>query len=83
MSCESILWLLIQRLLLTDAQAGTERTVEEWLMKKFEGVLVRAEREKKWDLYLVSQLLLVRVGVLHSAKSPSVGTSSLPQTPLP
>jgi len=35
-------------------QAGTERTVEEWLMKKFEGVLVRAEREKKWDLYLVS-----------------------------
>ena len=35
-------------------QAGTERTVEEWLMKRFEGVLVRAEREKKWDLYLVS-----------------------------
>ena len=23
-------------------------------MKRFEGVLVRAEREKKWDLYLVS-----------------------------
>jgi hypothetical protein len=22
-------------------------------MKRFEGVLVRAEREKKWDLYLV------------------------------
>jgi DNA polymerase epsilon subunit 1 len=79
MSCESISWLLIQRASLTDAQAGTERTVEEWLMKKFEGVLVRAEREKKWDLYLVSaQLLLVRVSILHSAKPPSVGTSSLP-----
>lgn len=25
-------------------------------MKKFEGVLVRAEREKKWDLYLVRDL---------------------------
>jgi hypothetical protein len=25
-------------------------------MKRFEGVLVRAEREKKWDLYLVCEL---------------------------
>lgn len=40
--------------MLTGLQAGTERTVEEWLMKRFEGILVRAEREKKWDLNLVS-----------------------------
>jgi hypothetical protein len=25
-------------------------------MKRFEGVLVRAEREKKWDLYLVCEI---------------------------
>lgn len=27
-------------------------------MKRFEGVLVRAEREKKWDLYLVSKTII-------------------------
>jgi DNA polymerase epsilon subunit 1 len=27
-------------------------------MKRFEGVLVRAEREKKWDLYLVSKTVI-------------------------
>jgi hypothetical protein len=28
--------------------------VEEWLLKRYEGLLVRVEREKKWDLNLVS-----------------------------
>ena len=28
--------------------------VEEWLMKRFEGVVVKVQREKKWDLNLVS-----------------------------
>lgn len=36
------------------AQAGTETIVEEWAVKRFEGLLVRVEREKKWDLDLVS-----------------------------
>ena len=36
-----------------DTQAGTETTVEEWAVKRFEGMLVRVEREKKWDLNLV------------------------------
>jgi hypothetical protein len=27
--------------------------VEEWLLKRYEGLLVRVEREKKWDLNLV------------------------------
>ena len=35
-------------------QAGSETTVEEWAVKRFEGMLVRVEREKKWDLNLVS-----------------------------
>jgi DNA polymerase epsilon subunit 1 len=35
-------------------KSGTETIVEEWLMKRFEGTLVRVEREKKWDLDLVS-----------------------------
>jgi DNA polymerase epsilon subunit 1 len=28
--------------------------VDEWLMKRFEGLIIRVEREKKWDLNLVS-----------------------------
>ncbi|KAK8845494.1 DNA polymerase epsilon catalytic subunit A [Kwoniella newhampshirensis] len=36
---------------------GTETIVEEWLLKKFEGVLIRIEREKKWDLSLPNHLL--------------------------
>ncbi|RXK36753.1 DNA polymerase epsilon catalytic subunit A [Tremella mesenterica] len=38
-------------------RAGTERTVEEWLVKRFESLLVRVEREKKWDLSLPNHLL--------------------------
>jgi DNA polymerase epsilon subunit 1 len=35
-------------------QGGTETIVEEWLIKRFEGLVVRVEREKKWDLSVVS-----------------------------
>lgn len=42
--------------IMTDSQAGTETIVEEWAVKKFEGVLNRVEREKKWDLSLVSSV---------------------------
>lgn len=34
-------------------QAGSETVVEEWLLKRYEGVLLRVQREKKWDLDLV------------------------------
>lgn len=34
-------------------QAGTETIVEEWLIKRFEGLVVRVQREKKWDLAVV------------------------------
>ncbi|KAK4686206.1 DNA polymerase epsilon subunit 1, partial [Tremellales sp. Uapishka_1] len=36
---------------------GTETIVEEWLLKRFEGLIVRAEREKKWDLDVPNHLL--------------------------
>jgi DNA polymerase epsilon subunit 1 len=35
-------------------RAGTETQVEEWLLKRYEGLVIRAERRKKWDLSLVS-----------------------------
>lgn len=35
-------------------RAGTEALVEEWLMKRFDGLIIRTERRKKWDLNLVS-----------------------------
>ncbi|WWD09045.1 DNA polymerase epsilon catalytic subunit A [Kwoniella europaea PYCC6329] len=38
-------------------RAGTETIVEEWLLKRFEGILIRVEREKKWDLCLPNHLL--------------------------
>ncbi|WRT63732.1 DNA polymerase epsilon catalytic subunit A [Kwoniella shivajii] len=38
-------------------RAGTETIVEEWLLKRFEGVVVRIVREKKWDLDLPNHLL--------------------------
>ncbi|ORY22632.1 hypothetical protein BCR39DRAFT_551237 [Naematelia encephala] len=38
-------------------RAGTETIVEEWLLKRYEGVLIRVEREKKWDLDLPNHLL--------------------------
>jgi DNA polymerase epsilon subunit 1 len=34
---------------------GSESQVEEWLMKKFEGVLLRIERKRKEDLKMVRQ----------------------------
>ncbi|WVN90957.1 DNA polymerase epsilon catalytic subunit A [Cryptococcus depauperatus CBS 7841] len=36
---------------------GTEGMVEEWLLKKYEGILIRVEMEKKWDLSLPNHLL--------------------------
>lgn len=39
---------------LTRRQGGTESIVEEWLLKRYEGIIIRIEREKKWDLSLVS-----------------------------
>ncbi|OCF45186.1 DNA polymerase epsilon catalytic subunit A [Kwoniella heveanensis CBS 569] len=38
-------------------RAGTETIVEEWLLKRYEGVLIRIQREKKWDLSLPNHLL--------------------------
>jgi DNA polymerase epsilon subunit 1 len=38
-------------------QPGTESTVEEWLMKKYEGLLIRVDRIKKWDLSIPNHLL--------------------------
>ncbi|WVQ80319.1 DNA polymerase epsilon catalytic subunit A [Cryptococcus sp. DSM 104549] len=38
-------------------RGGTETIVEEWLLKKYEGTVVRIEREKKWDLNLPNHLL--------------------------
>ncbi|WVR03512.1 DNA polymerase epsilon catalytic subunit A [Kwoniella sp. DSM 27419] len=38
-------------------RAGTETIVEEWLLKRYEGVSIRIEREKKWDLSLPNHLL--------------------------
>ncbi|GMK56709.1 hypothetical protein CspeluHIS016_0305490 [Cutaneotrichosporon spelunceum] len=38
-------------------RGGTEGIVDEWLMKRFEGLIVRVEREKKWDLKLPNHLL--------------------------
>lgn len=35
-------------------RTGTETVVEEWLLKRYEGLVARVEREKKWDLNLVS-----------------------------
>jgi hypothetical protein len=35
-------------------RAGSETQVEEWLIKKYEGLVIRTERRKKWDLSLVS-----------------------------
>ena len=36
-----------------DFQVSAETIVEEWLLKRYEGVLQRVQREKKWDLDLV------------------------------
>lgn len=41
-------------------QAGTETIVEEWLLKRFEGLLTKVQREKKWDLSLVGPLVPLR-----------------------
>lgn len=39
------------------AKNGTETTVEEWLMKKYEGLICRIVRERKEDLKLPNHLL--------------------------
>ncbi|ORX34724.1 hypothetical protein BD324DRAFT_652983 [Kockovaella imperatae] len=38
-------------------RGGSETIVEEWMMKRYEGTLIRVEREKKWDLDLPNHLL--------------------------
>ncbi|KAF8916873.1 hypothetical protein CPB85DRAFT_1288414 [Mucidula mucida] len=38
-------------------KAGTDSTIEEWLMKKYEGVLLRITRERKEDLKLPNHLM--------------------------
>lgn len=38
-------------------RGGTESIVEEWLLKRYEGIIIRIEREKKWDLSLPNHLL--------------------------
>ncbi|KZV81197.1 DUF1744-domain-containing protein, partial [Exidia glandulosa HHB12029] len=38
-------------------KAGTETTVEEWLMKKYEGTVLRVVRHKKEDLKLPNHLM--------------------------
>ena len=40
-------------------QSGTENIVEEWLLKRYEGVVHRILREKKEDLKLVNICSLV------------------------
>nr|ASF90262.1 hypothetical protein SPAR03885 [Bartheletia paradoxa] len=40
-----------------DPQNGMETIVEEWLMRKYEGLLVRITREKKEDLKMPNHLL--------------------------
>ncbi|KAL7418809.1 DNA polymerase epsilon catalytic subunit [Cryptotrichosporon argae] len=38
-------------------RGGSETIVEEWLIKRFENLVVRVAREKKWDLSLPNHLL--------------------------
>ncbi|KAL1407078.1 DNA polymerase epsilon catalytic subunit [Vanrija albida] len=38
-------------------RAGTETIVEEWLIKRFEGMVQKVQREKKWDLDVPNHLL--------------------------
>jgi DNA polymerase epsilon subunit 1 len=45
---------------LTPAQAGSETSVEEWLIKKYEGTLLRVTRERKEDLGGPNHLLADR-----------------------
>lgn len=43
--------------LITPLQTGSESSVEEWLQKRFEGLIVRIVREKKEDLKLPNHLM--------------------------
>jgi DNA polymerase epsilon subunit 1 len=45
---------------LTQAQSGSETSVEEWLIKKYEGILLRVTREQKEDLGAPNHLLADR-----------------------
>jgi hypothetical protein len=56
-----------------------ETIIEEWLMKKYEGVICRVSREKKEDLKLVGtviQFAKLALNPRSSLAQPSPGTSS-------
>jgi hypothetical protein len=42
----------------SNRQTGIENTIEEWLTKKYEGVLLRIERVRKEDLKMVCAFCL-------------------------
>jgi hypothetical protein len=42
----------------SNRQTGIENTIEEWLTKKYEGVLLRIERVRKEDLKMVCSFCL-------------------------
>jgi hypothetical protein len=44
---------LILDVVLISIQTGLESTIEEWLMKKYEGVIYKVARERKEDLKMV------------------------------
>ena len=72
-------------------RAGSETQVEEWLVKKYEGLVVRTERRKKWDLSLVSRMseIITPLTAYHpalnltTAKPLALGTASLRQDLFP
>ena len=62
-----------------------ETVIEEWLMKKYEGVIFRITRDKKEDLKLVRGrgLVICLLMPSFSAKSPPRTPASLPTACLP
>jgi hypothetical protein len=54
------------------SQTGTESAVEEWLMKKYEGVLLRVNRAKKEDLKLVCPSRTAFLLDIHASFSPTI-----------
>ena len=56
-ACKVIAVLFFKLLILISWQAGTETTTEEWLNKKYEGLICRIVRDKKEDLKLPNHLM--------------------------
>jgi DNA polymerase epsilon subunit 1 len=76
---EEVQWTELMR---SPIQVGTETIVEEWLLKRFEGLLVRVERQQKWDLKVVSYSrssanTFLADGFIFQAQSPPLQTSLL------